>query len=263
MRFRALGRTIRVATNDEGITPALLSWLPPVREECSDGPLDHDLLVEIDRRSPDFHGRLTADGRHSVASSAEHALLASLEYFIRTRCAAQAGAAVFVHAGAVSVEGRAILIPGHSLSGKSTLVRAFLAAGCTYYSDELAIFDEQGLLWPYPRMLHVRHDDPDHPERVPPAALARAVATAPSSVHTILLTRFETGALWSPRQASAGTGMLHLLEHALALSEAPAARLKTLRRVVESATILEGPRGEAEDLVADLMGSITENCSRA
>ena len=48
---------------------------------------------------------------------------------------------LFVHAGVVAWKGHAIVIPGRSHSGKTTLVKAFLQAGATYYSDEFAVFE--------------------------------------------------------------------------------------------------------------------------
>ena len=38
--------------------------------------------------------------------------------------------------------GRAIVIPGRTFSGKSTLVAELVRAGATYYSDEYAVEDE-------------------------------------------------------------------------------------------------------------------------
>jgi len=42
---------------------------------------------------------------------------------------------LFVHAGAVGWQGQAILIPGRSMTGKTTLVKALVEAGVAYYSD--------------------------------------------------------------------------------------------------------------------------------
>ena len=55
---------------------------------------------------------------------------------------------VAVHAGVVAFAGRAVVIPGPSHSGKSTLVQALVEAGATYLSDEFALLDEAGRVWP-------------------------------------------------------------------------------------------------------------------
>ena len=51
---------------------------------------------------------------------------------------------VFLHAGVVAWEDRALLLPGQSHAGKSTLVAELVRAGATYYSDEFALLDSQG-----------------------------------------------------------------------------------------------------------------------
>jgi len=64
----------------------------------------------------------------------------------------------FVHAGVVGWNGRAIVIPGQSKIGKTTLVEEFLRIGATYYSDEFAVFDRRGYVHPFARPLRVRTD---------------------------------------------------------------------------------------------------------
>ena len=65
---------------------------------------------------------------------------------------------MFVHAGVVAVDGRALLLPGGSFTGKTTLVAALLRAGAQYGSDEYAVLDEAGLVLPaYPRPLSIRN----------------------------------------------------------------------------------------------------------
>jgi hypothetical protein len=63
---------------------------------------------------------------------------------------------IAVHAGVVAHGGRAIVVPGSSMAGKSTLAAALVGLGATYFSDEFALVDEQGLVWPYPRPMTLR-----------------------------------------------------------------------------------------------------------
>ena len=63
---------------------------------------------------------------------------------------------VFLHAGAVAWNGLGIVIPGGTMSGKTSLVRELLQAGALYYSDEYAVLDDLGRLHPYPQPLGVR-----------------------------------------------------------------------------------------------------------
>src|SRR5205814_1107286 len=60
---------------------------------------------------------------------------------------------VFLHAGAVGRKGRAIVLPAESFKCKSTLVAELVRQGAEYYSDDFAIFDDHGLLHPFPRTI--------------------------------------------------------------------------------------------------------------
>src|SRR5262249_10896677 len=63
---------------------------------------------------------------------------------------------IFVHAGVVGWKGKAIVIPGPSYSGKSTIVAALVRAGASYYSDEYAVFDARGRVHPFAKDLEMR-----------------------------------------------------------------------------------------------------------
>lgn len=63
----------------------------------------------------------------------------------------------FVHAGVVAFGDNAVVLPGRSQAGKSTLVLALLAQGGRYLSDELLAFDPAGgSILPFPRAPKVR-----------------------------------------------------------------------------------------------------------
>jgi hypothetical protein len=63
---------------------------------------------------------------------------------------------LFVHAGAVVWKDRAILIPGASMSGKSTLVAALVDQGARYWSDDFAVLDGEARVFSYPVPLQLR-----------------------------------------------------------------------------------------------------------
>ena len=63
-----------------------------------------------------------------------------------------------MHAGVVGWKGWALVLPGKSGAGKTTLVAELIRAGATYYSDEYAVLDERGRVHPYARPLAVRVD---------------------------------------------------------------------------------------------------------
>src|SRR5207249_2434643 len=86
---------------------------------------------------------------------------------------------VFLHAGVVGWRGRAIVIPGRSWSGKTTLVAALVRAGATYFSDEYAVLDRQGRVHPYPKPLSVRDRKTAKQRNYPVEKLGGVAATKP------------------------------------------------------------------------------------
>src|SRR4029453_3046145 len=61
-----------------------------------------------------------------------------------------------VHGGVVAHDGRAILFPGPTHAGKSTLRAERGGRGGSCFSDEYALIDRDGRIHPYPRPLLLR-----------------------------------------------------------------------------------------------------------
>lgn len=90
---------------------------------------------------------------------------------------------VHVHAAVASRGGRAVVLPGRSGAGKTTLVAALALAGWAYLSDEVAAVGAGATLAPYPRPLALE------PGSWPllPGAAARWPAGVPALVADIRL----------------------------------------------------------------------------
>ena len=98
-------------------------------------------------------------------------MLEALERDLQLYVAEQALRRVFVHAGVVGWRGRAIVIPGRTMSGKTTPVRALARAGATYYSDEYAVLDERGRVHPYLKPMSIQENGGGRPKKILPEAL--------------------------------------------------------------------------------------------
>jgi hypothetical protein len=160
---------------------------------------------------------------------------------------------VFLHAGAVTIGGTVVVIPGSSRSGKSTLVRALLAAGATYLSDEYAVLDGDGRVLPYPRPLSLRVGV-DEVERVTAAELGAPTGVGPSTVGAVLVVRFASLGVVRPlRRLGRGEAVLAMVEHAVAAQSRPTDVLAAVGAVAERADVLHGVRGEAAALAARLI----------
>jgi hypothetical protein len=159
---------------------------------------------------------------------------------------------LFVHAGVVAWKGRAIVIPGRSQSGKTTLVRALLQAGASYYSDEFAVLDGRGRVHPFPRRLSIRGDS-DQTSRLSAESLGSQTGTEPLPIGLLALTRYKAGAQWKPKVVSPGKGTLGLLANTLVARKQPEQALATLIRAVRQAPVLAGTRGEAAETATSIL----------
>lgn len=113
-----------------------------------------------------------------------------------------------IHAAAVAIDGRCIILCGSTMSGKTTLAGWMAAHGAGYLADEIVALTHDGLVLDYHRPLGVRHGGPldplfNHPSNfdrrfdsyemlVPVSALrGAALAVAPLPVAAVVFPRYE------------------------------------------------------------------------
>jgi len=173
--------------------------------------------------------------------------LTVFESDVKLHVAAGARRRIFIHAGVVGWSGQAILMPGRSFSGKTTLVAELIRAGATYYSDEYAVLDREGLVHPYPRPLSVRENG-RHTKHAPEMFGGKAGKT-PLRVGLVIASSYKPGARWRPQPLSPAEGALALIENAVSIQRQPETVIEVLRRALPGATILKGTRGEATEVV--------------
>jgi hypothetical protein len=179
-----------------------------------------------------------------------------LESDLRLYVAERATRRVFVHAGVVGWKGRAILIPGRSFTGKTTLVAELARAGAVYYSDEYAVLDARGLVHPYARPLAVREGEgPQQTRRLVEEFGGRA-GKEPLPVGLVVVTRYKRGGSWSPRRLTPGEGVLEMLANTVSARRSPERALTVLSKVADQAVILYGTRGEASRVAASILKTI-------
>ena len=123
---------------------------------------------------------------------------------------------VFVHAGVVGFKGGAVVVPGRSFSGKTTLIQALVARGGVYYSDEFAVLDSRGRVLPWAESLSIRPDGSrKRAESHSPDSLGIMVGRISLPVRLVVLTAFEKGRRFRPKRLTPAGGALGLLEHTL------------------------------------------------
>jgi hypothetical protein len=165
---------------------------------------------------------------------------------------------VFVHAGVVGWKGQAIVIPGRSYSGKSTLVAELVRAGATYYSDEYAVLDARGRVHPFSKPLELRQEGKYEQTKITAAELGGHSGTKPLPVGLVLMTQFKSGARWRPRKLTAGKAVLEMLFNTVSARRSPEKALAALQRVTMQAEVLKGVRGDAAEVVPSVLKRVEE-----
>ena len=160
--FTAYGVRVGVRVNDPSAIELLLERLPPGWKQVS-VPFVERLYSLFIGRPPRpgvrrFHLVYSDITRIARTVDLDEAL-DSFESNLQLYVAEAARRRVFVHAGVVGWRGQAILIPGRSHTGKTTLVTELVKRGATYYSDEYAVVDAKGRVHPYPKPLQVREGE--------------------------------------------------------------------------------------------------------
>lgn len=163
---------------------------------------------------------------------------------------------VFVHAGVVGWKGHALVLPGTTFAGKTTLTAALVRAGATYYSDEFAPVDQKGWVHPYARDLKMREPGKREQLNTPVASLQGHAGTTPLRVAQVVFARYEPGAQWNPQPVTPGMAVLELIRHSIPAQRVPRLVMSTLTAMLEGATAWSSSRNEADQVARSLLQSL-------
>ncbi|HET7442082.1 MAG TPA: hypothetical protein VFJ47_12330 [Terriglobales bacterium] len=253
----AYGVRIGIRVSEAGLLEPLRAYLPIGWRPASSNTVERLYSLIGGGPGPGVNLRrfhvLFANAQRIARTGDRDEVLEAFESDVALYCALMARRRLFVHAGVIGWKGRAILIPGRSFSGKSTLVKAFLEAGATYYSDEFAVLDDKGRVHPFARPLSLRPGSSQQQIKVSPEEFGASTGTGALPVAAVLLTKFKSKMQWRPRAESYGQGILGLLAHAPAARRCPDRAVKILTTSVARAKIWRGFRGEAAHTVQDVL----------
>jgi hypothetical protein len=259
MTFKAFGVGVQVTLGDEDLATRVLEILPPGRSPCKrEQTTGHFGL----RASNADAYKLTMEAAPLVENATLDVALGMLDAQIRMFIAANAPDRIFVHAGVVACDGRAVVLPGESFSGKTTLVAALVREGATYYSDEYAVLDADGRVHPYARRLSIRSDGGEPAQERHVGELGGVAAEESAEVSAVVVTRYRRDAVWQPTRLSAGEGVVALLANTVPAQERPEESLRVLSRAVTGAIVLESDRGEAGHVAAALLDELAAPAAR-
>lgn len=183
----------------------------------------------------------------------EAVTLEYLETDFQLEIARHAPQAVFVHAGVVALKSQALVIPGPTYSGKTSLVRALLNCGATYLSDEFAVIDEKGQIHPYPRPLSLRLGKTRR--RLKPPAPPELIY----KMALVLDCRYQKGAIWRPQQFGPGEGVLKLFGNSVSARLTPERDLRFLSVAANNSRFYRSDRGNASTVAERILDLLAES----
>lgn len=251
MAFRSYGLRIGIRTNRPEAMEGIRNCLPPGWRPMRGLTVDRLFSVRVGRA-----GALYQGGAFQVRATDRNALMNAVEDCLQMCVAEWSPNFVFVHAGVVAWRDQAIVIPGRSMSGKSTLVAELLRAGATYYSDEYAVLDMRGYVHSYPRRLSLRQPEGKPPRRCSAEELGSPTGAKPLRVGLVAVTKYLPGAAWRPRPLTPGRAVLELLNNAVPALVKPEAVLKALHRAAPEARTIMSVRGEARETAEALLREV-------
>jgi hypothetical protein len=252
--FTSYGVRVGIRVNRKHVLEKVFPHLPPGWKKSRPRTVDrlYSFLIGA-RERLGRHRRLNlvyADDNRITATPKLDQAIDAFESDLQLFVAETAPRRVFIHAGVVGLGGKAIVIPGRSFSGKTSLVAALVKAGAIYYSDEYAVIDEKGLVHHYARPLSIRENG--HLARAKKyhvEALGGRAGAKPLPVGLVVVSRYKQGARWRPRGLSEGEGALELMSNTVSARRQPEAMLAAIRKVVSLAPVVKGNRGEAHQVV--------------
>lgn len=247
--FSGYGTRVRVRFTDHALG-AELALRPAIGTRLA-GPGRVDRVLSVFHRGDRYW--IYGDDEMKCQPVLRSDLLAAFDTHLRAAFAEFSRRELFVHGGVVGWQGRALVLPGASRAGKSTLVAELVRAGATYLSDEYAVLDGQGRVHPFAKPLSLRNPVSGRQQQVPAAELGGAAAGGPLPIGLVVMTHYRAGAAWQPVELSPGEGALAILANTIGARRWPHLALSVIGTVAERARVLSSPRGDARALAGTIL----------
>lgn len=216
--------------------------------------VEHQFTLVRNRTGKDS---LYKNGEKLLTGTNRKTLFDYLGSKIRITVAEFAVGRVFVHAGVVGWKGKAIMIPGKSFSGKTTLVAALVKRGALYYSDEYAVLDEEGYVRPFPKPLSIRGEIDDYKQvEYSVEELGGKAATEKNRVGLVLITEYKPNTKWIPQILTHGRGIMEIIKNTVPVRHNPEFTLNVSNQIAANSLIIKSKRGDTSksiELIIDFL----------
>lgn len=242
------GVAVELHAHDE-VWGALAPHLPSFYDADGDIVATGHAVLDQDRLTVELPEELSISG--SLDDATLRAVSSRLELLVCTHLPDR----IAVHAGVAVHREQAIVLPGSSMAGKSTLTAALVDLGATYFSDEFALIDEQGLVWPYPRPMTLR-STAGRARTLP--ANAAEVGGPPVPLGLLADLRYAPES-WRADEMSAAHGVLALLRNSPAAQLEPERAMNCLGAAMAHEPLsVTGTRGDATETAQRLIDAVDE-----
>lgn len=261
--FTCYGSEFSVSFDDLGLIKKLPDILPPYHKIT---PFNDSARIFkiITKSTKDVNGLYWDNEKiHQIDEISESSLILIGDKIQMALAIALPPEKYFLHAGAVEYKNVGIIIPGTSFSGKTTLTREFIKRGARYYSDDCAVIDKYGYLYPYSKKISVRKNNTlfkadfwNKGKDISAQSIGADLGQNPVRIGLIIFSEYEQNQTWLNRPISSGETVLHLAQNLFypaSMTLYPAETLELLSRLAAEAVIFCGIRGEAEDAAEKIL----------
>jgi hypothetical protein len=151
--YVALGLRFSVTCDDAGLRNAIQAALGPLASSAVTGARDRRFVVTA---FGDDRYVIELDNEVLRFGSDRREALEWLLWYVNRLVVGASGEYLLVHAASVEIDGRAVLLPGASGAGKSTISAALVLDGFRYVTDELVALTANGdCVVAFPRSLNL------------------------------------------------------------------------------------------------------------
>lgn len=253
--FESYGVRVRIESNSREILESAVATACSVLLGC---------VTEIDCESaeqvfsfpllPSGDCSIIQNGQTMVTDKPDTLMWKYFDSLARILIAEFAKEHVFLHAGVVGWKGKAIVLPGNSFFGKSTLVADLVRNGAEYYSDEYAILDSEGLNHPFARPLTLRPAGKTFIETETPVEEINGKARhMPIPVGLVLFTRFVAESTPNYQYLTTGQGVVEIIAQTIAIKRNTEFAINVLKKALSSAIIVKSPRPDAGSFAREFL----------
>jgi hypothetical protein len=267
-RYRCLNYAFEVVADRAQDLAAVESAYAPFASDAP--PACRYRIADLDDAEDPLRFGLEIDGESVRRAPDVSTVLDYLFWHVNDRLARLEETHTLLHAGVVTAaDGRALLLPAASGSGKSTTTLGLVRAGFGYLSDEFAVLDPNTHeVHPFPRPLALKPgtrklfpeldalavtQPPDHGTAyVPPVALRPDAIGRTAPIGWVVFVRYEAGAATSLEPLTKAQTLVALAENTFHFPERSRAALPLLADVASASPGFRLRTGDLAEAVARL-----------